>query len=192
MLKALDAAGKVTWVSNIKNVLLSNGFGNVWIAQGVGDVNNCIRLFRQRVCDIAKQTWLEDIARSTTYSMYKSTLEPELYLSKVEWRRHRVALSRLRTGSNQLAVNRLRGQLPKSERLSKYCKNLNINQVEDEYHFVMVCPLYKEIRNSHLKDVVQNVNTHTFTILMYCTSIMHRLSIFAYHGFKTHNDFMMP
>jgi hypothetical protein len=191
ILKALDDAGRVTWVSKIKNVLLTNGFGNVWLAQGVGDVKIFLSIFRQRICDISKQTWFEDIARNIAYSTYKATLEPELYLSKVEWRRHRVALSRLRTGSNQLAVNRLKGRVPKNERLCKYCNNINSNHLEDEYHFVMVCPLYKEIRISYLVNIAQNVNMHVFKQLMHCTEHMHKMSIFAYHAFKKHKDFMM-
>jgi len=33
-----------------------------------------------------------------------SILEPELYLSEVEWMRHRLAFARIRTESNHLAV----------------------------------------------------------------------------------------
>jgi len=39
VLKKLNDAGKHTWLSQIKNVLITNGFGDVWIAQGVGNLD---------------------------------------------------------------------------------------------------------------------------------------------------------
>ena len=37
MLKDLDCEGKKTWVMLTKGILLTYGFGEVWIWQGVGD-----------------------------------------------------------------------------------------------------------------------------------------------------------
>ncbi len=95
--------------------------------------------------DISHQHWFNNIVNTTMYSTYKSTLELEIYLSEVVWRRHRVALARLCTGSNQLAVNKLRGQLPRHEWLCKYCIQNNRHKIEDEYHLVIECPLYRDL-----------------------------------------------
>jgi len=39
VLKKLDDARKHTWISQIKNVLVTNRFGDVWIAQGIGNLD---------------------------------------------------------------------------------------------------------------------------------------------------------
>ena len=62
------------------------------------------------------------------------------------------SLARLRTGRNQLPVNRLKGRVPRQNRLCKYCIQLNKNHVEGEFHFVMNCPLYRELRNTYLME----------------------------------------
>jgi hypothetical protein len=193
VLKKLDDAGKHTWVSQVKNTLVTNGFGDVWIAQGVGNLDMFINIFKQRICDISKQTWFSNIVNNTMYCSYKFTLEPEVYLSEVAWRRHRVAFARLRTGSNHLGVNRLRGQVPRNDRLCKYCTNINKHHVEDEYHFIMECPLYREVRTEFLSDIVNVVNIHRFSeIMSSCKqSIIRKLAVYTYHAFKLHKNFMM-
>ena len=40
MLKDLDAQDKITWATHVKNCLFRNGFGHVWINQGVGNKKN--------------------------------------------------------------------------------------------------------------------------------------------------------
>lgn len=191
MLKLLDENGKRNWVSYVKNILISNGFGYVWLAQGVNNVNHFMYIFKQRMIDISHQHWFNNIVNTTMYCTYKSTLEPEIYLSEVMWRRHRVALARLRTGSNQLAVNKLRGQLPRYERLCKYCIQTNRHTIEDEYHLVMECPLYRDLRNTYLAHIVTIVNTHIFSQIMSSRTqnIVRSLAAYTYHAFKLHTNF---
>ena len=193
ILKTLDEAGKVTWATKVKSLLLSYGFGHVWFQQGVGNIDLFLREFRQRLEDTARQTCLASIRESslTMYASYKHTLDAELYLT-IKIRKHRVHLARLRTGSNSLAVNRLRGRIARNERHCKYCLNLNIEQLEDEYHVVMVCPLYHDIRQRYLSDAVHNTCLYRYIELMSTTdtSLLARLSIFTYHCMKLHKGFM--
>jgi hypothetical protein len=84
-----------------------------------------------------------------------------------------VALARLRTGSNQLAMNRLKGRIPRNERYCKYCINRNVHEVEDGYHFVMKCPLYKELQDTYLMDITNNINMYTFIRLLSSTHKLH-------------------
>ena len=147
--------------------------------------------FKRRITDICQQSWFESITTNNMYCSYKRTLEPELYLINVQWRRHRVALARLRTGSNNLAVNKFRGQLPHHERFCSFCLTKNLFKVEDEYHLIMECNLYTELRNIYLTGIIPNNNLYHFTILMSSkdTDILNNLACFVYHSFKRHNDF---
>ena len=133
IIKRLDDIGKITWASHVKIILFSNGFGHVWLAQEVANEDIFLSMLSTRIRDAAKQNWYSNIPN--TYCTYKFNFGAELYLGIVEWRRHRVALARLRTGSNQLTINRLKGSIPRTERYCKYCLNHNVQQVEDEYNF---------------------------------------------------------
>ena len=80
MLKAFDEAGRQNWVSKIRNLLFTYGFGQVWIAQGVGDNGMFISEFKQRLTDCMTQRWHADITESfqcDTYKQFKSLLNVE-------------------------------------------------------------------------------------------------------------------
>ena len=104
-----------------------------------------------------------------------------------------MSLARLRTGSNQLAVNRLKGGVPRQDRLCKYCTQLNKNHDEDEFHFVMNCPLYRELRSTYLMEICNNVNLHLYRNIMSTAqaALVKRLSGFSFHSVKLHKGFMM-
>ena len=190
-LRILDEHGKTTWATQIKCLLLTFGFGYVWIHQGVGDVPQFLTAFRQRADDVARQTCLASIAQCkiTLYSSYKTTMDFEMYLN-IDIREHRTALSRFRTGSNSLAVNKLRGRLPREQRTCPYCLALNIEVLEDEYHVLMVCPLYHNVRQRYIAPLITTISVYTFTLLMssHDLSTLKLLSSYLYHCMKIHNN----
>ena len=47
----------VNWVSKVRNLLFSYGFGEAWYNQGVGDVNLFLVLFKQRAIDLYLHDW---------------------------------------------------------------------------------------------------------------------------------------
>ena len=51
MLKDIDISGRWTWATEVKELLFRYGFGYVWIAQDVGDVDMFLRAFKQRLYD---------------------------------------------------------------------------------------------------------------------------------------------
>ena len=78
-----DAIYKRGWVTNLKKLLFSNGFGLVWISQGVGDEELFMKSVVSRLIDIAKQTWNSEIDNSpklSTYREFNSLLNLEKYL----------------------------------------------------------------------------------------------------------------
>jgi hypothetical protein len=48
----LDAKGKRTWVTSVRNCLCNYGFSFVWIEQGVGCIASFVSCFRQRLIDL--------------------------------------------------------------------------------------------------------------------------------------------
>ena len=51
MLKDIDISGRWTWAMKVKELLFRYGFGYVWIAQDVGDIDMFLRAFKQRLTD---------------------------------------------------------------------------------------------------------------------------------------------
>ena len=88
-----------------------------------------------------------------TYRLFKTNFELEAYLCNIQNTAHRTALTRLRVGSHRLAIELGRYHKPKplpiKERLCDLC-----NVVEDEYHFLCICPKYIAQRQEMEKKVV--------------------------------------
>ena len=80
-----------------------------------------------------------------TYRLFKDTFDLEPYLLNVKNTSYRVALTRLRVGSHSLAIEVGRFHkpipLPINDRLCSICQS-----VEDELHFLCICPRYSTIR----------------------------------------------
>ena len=88
-----------------------------------------------------------------TYRLFNSNFELEAYLCNIQNTAHRTALTRLRVGSHRLAIELGRYHKPKplpiKERLCDLC-----NIVEDEYHFLCICPKYIAQRQEMEKKLV--------------------------------------
>ena len=65
MLRKLDEAGKVNWVTQIKQLLMRYGFANVWLEQQVGNSELFLSLFSQRLKDCYRKEWHAKINESS-------------------------------------------------------------------------------------------------------------------------------
>ena len=140
-----------SWVSLIRNMLQNSGFHEVWINQGVGDIDIFIRIFRQRVTDIYMQKWsseLTDSTRARTYVLI-SSFSFQSYIDDVNIDKYRMSLSRLRMSAHRLQVEAGRWHKPMAipyvERKCIHCRVL-----EDEFHFVLECKLYEDVRSLYV------------------------------------------
>ena len=127
VLKNLDDVGKQTWASEIKGLLYRNGFGHVWVNQGVGDVEHFLALHKQRLVDISTQEWHSDITENRkldTYILYKSELSFETYLSIDIMPKHRISLSRFRCVNHNLAIEKMRSTHSREDRICKFCTHI--------------------------------------------------------------------
>ena len=164
MLKVLDERGRITWASHIRCLLERYGFSFVWISQGVGDVDVFMKIFKTKLQEHFKNTWFTDIGNTSKleiYSTFKREFEPERYLNFKIIKSHRQALSRLRCSSHmlQIEVGRHKNMLM-ADRLCVFCKELDIIVLEDEYHFLMLCPAYTDLRSNYL--FIQNTSYSNF------------------------------
>ena len=140
------------WASLVKNMLSNLGFYHVWVAQGVGDENNFISTFKQRVSDHFVQNWHQRLNESSRATFYRQicVFQFQPYLEKILHKKFRNALSKLRLSSHRLHIESGRWNRPHpTPRVNRICSTCNI--LEDEYHFIFECSLYEEERQLLIK-----------------------------------------
>ena len=62
--------------------------------------------------------------------------------------KQRIALSRLRCSAHKLMVEE--GRFRNIESRMSLCQFCNMNMLEDEFHFVLVCPAFRDLRKDIL------------------------------------------
>ena len=105
---------------------------------------------KNQVSLIYDEIWMHDInllLKASSFLSYKTNIELEKYTFLIKNQKHRVALSRLRLSSHQLMIEKGRHRKPVIPRLERICPMCN-HGVEDECHFVTICPIYHEARNA--------------------------------------------
>ena len=82
------------------------------------------------------------------YCKFKNNFCFEEYLNKLHNNDLRQLLARFRLSSHNLEIET--GRYNRIDRDSRYCKLCNQNRIENEYHFLLCCPKYIEIRRKYL------------------------------------------
>ena len=123
-----------------------------------------------------------------TLAQFKSLLEPEIYLHCVKILKFRVALSRLRCSAHGLEIEiGRRNAIDVQLRWCKLCARVNEFVVEDEYHFVLVCSAFTELRTSYLpQHIVEQPTTSNFVELFKSSNVkvIQNLANYVYKGLK--------
>ena len=82
-------------------------------------------------------------------------------------RKFRNAFSKLRLSSHQLAIET--GRHTGIERQNRKCTLCTKDDIEDEFHFVLICPLYRSLRNQYISKYYQN-HPSMFKFIQLCRS----------------------
>ena len=130
---------------------MSLGSNNVWLQQGVGDFNGFMSELKQRLTDNFVQNWsarLENSPRALFYRSFASfRFQP--YLEFINIQKFSQSFSKLRRSSHRLEIEAGRWvrptRKPLYERKCSFCK-----VIEDEFHFVLECQLYSDLRKKHI------------------------------------------
>ena len=143
---------KTNWVLLVKKLLSNLGFYEVWLQQNVCDVDIFLILAKQRLKDNFVQKWNQELNQSSRAIFYRSNANFEFgdYLDMIIVRKFRYALAKLRTSSHRLEVEM--GRWARPERIAfenRKCKHCQI--LEDDFQFILECPLYSNIRTLYVK-----------------------------------------
>ena len=169
----------------------------MWNQHSVGNIEYFLSAFKQRLLYTSRQTWHADVMNNcklNMYSLYKSSLVTEEYLLVNMYWKHKAALARFRCANHKLAIER--GRVLRQERntrICKYCINRGIYIVEDEFHVLLVCKLFHEIRvkfiYTHFRHVVPSEILFIQIMSNKKQPIIEDLAAFTYNMFKIHDDF---
>lgn len=157
MLYSLDQQGRSTWASGVRIVLHKYGFHEVWNDQSVGNKYLFLKEFTDRVKQGYVESWEYETSQSNKLTLLRglttSCTETESYLYSVTLRRYRSGLARLRCSSHNLRVEKGRhvNELM-ADRVCRLCQVKNNYVLDDEYHFMLCCPLLSDIRKMYLPD----------------------------------------
>jgi hypothetical protein len=150
-----DADNNITykgmnWAYIIKNLLCELGLQYIWTQQYTFDYN--LQTIKIRILDSYKQSWYSNLNNSNRlsfYSIYKHNFDYEGYLDFISDNKYRISLTKFRLSSHNLIIESGRyDNIPRDERLCKAC---NMNAIETEYHFLLVCPTYTNLRKQYFK-----------------------------------------
>ena len=181
-------AAETNWATKVRTLLESMGFGDVWINQGVGNINYFLHIFKLRARDCFMQKWNEELRESTRASTYIlfANFNHQSYLDTIQNKKFRIALTRLRLSSHRLEIEMGRWHkpqiIPRNERKCQLC-----NTLEDEFHFLLECPLYHDLRILYINRFYwRNPNIPKFIELISNenSNIIRKLCCYIYKGFE--------
>ena len=95
-------------------------------------------------------------------------------------------LTRLRLSSHKLRIESDRYTRNRTPSELRYCILCNVNDVEDEYHFVLVCPAFTELRKKYIEAYYyRNPSAFKFCELLKTdkNNILHKLSKYLCEAF---------
>ena len=189
MLKDIqEMPNKTNWASLVRQLLMSLGFNEVWLAQGVANTDVFLSVFKQRINDIFVQNWHERLEGSSRANFYKSIshFQFQPYLENINVCKYMKSVCKLRMSSHRLAIESGRWarpvRIPIEERKCVYCDLL-----EDEFHFVLECKCYTELRNKYIpRYFFRRPSMFKFVELLNTTNtkILRNLSTYIFLAFE--------
>ena len=84
-----------------------------------------------------------------TYCLFKHAFSFEKYFDFIKEPKFRIALTRFRISSHDLAVER--GRYVNIARENRVCNNCNSMLIENEFHFLLTCQKFSELRSKYIK-----------------------------------------
>ncbi len=183
-----------SWLSHVKDILCTSGFGFVWEEQGVTNQKMFLETFEQRCKDMHAQQCLADIEISSKckfYSSIKLQYGPDMYMDISVSRNIRRYYTKLRLSSHKLLVERGRWTKPKINYEDRKCTFCNSGEIDDEYHLVMTCDFFKDLRRKYIKPYYYRHPSMYKCIELFNNTNrreLFRLMLFIKHALTLYND----
>ena len=138
------------WVCNIQNELFRLGLNDFWYLQESLNKEHLL-VIKQRLYDTCKQELDAVLHVSPKCKLYQhlvSTVDLQTYLTKPIPNLYKKFITKIRLSAHNLAIEQ--GRYNNTDRNYRYCK-FCMNDMEDETHFLLLCPLYDNFRCNLIK-----------------------------------------
>ena len=182
---------KNNWVFSVKKTFHELGLGYIWDNQDhlVQSTTYYLSLIRQRIFDQALQNLYHQLNAfvkcGILYRHLVEDLHIQQYLVKSIPDIYKACITKLRLSSHILAIET--GRYKKISRSNRVCIHCNRGVVEDEYHFVLICVSYKDLRENYIKKYYWNrPSMLKFIQLLTCKNkkILCNLGKYLFRAFK--------
>ena len=139
-----------SWLVNIMEELNRIGLGYIW---DLNEVNESILpIFRKRLVDIFRQECSEKFNNCSKGLLYKHVSTEfclQSYLKKAVDNQYLKDIARIRLSSHRLNVET--GRYQNIDRRNRLCTLCNLEDIEDEFHFILKCPHFEALRKALVK-----------------------------------------
>jgi len=193
-----DLNGRCNWVTHVRELLQKYGFGDVWVAQGVNDVSCFIHMLKQRLVDCYCQEWcneIRDMSKLSIYCMYKTSFQQERYLHVLNIMKFRRVYAKFRCSNHVLEIEQGRKNgILMENRICKLCERQGTIVLEDEYHFLLKCSAYDNLRcrysclpqatNSTFQDFINIMSSDVADVIQDTAS-------YLYHAFALRSELLV-
>lgn len=163
MLMCNDNLSHTNWVTDVQWYLYTNVFWYVWERQKVNNPRLFLIQIEQRLKDQYVQNWrikCNENIKLCHYVFFKHSYNVEKHVTAVDISKFRSCMANFRSSEHNLTVEKSRHiDLNREFRDCIHCTAV----LEDEFHFVLICPLYSNIRSLYIpKYFVKNTTLHKF------------------------------
>ena len=139
---------KVKWLCRVKNIVDNRGLSYLRLNQSMMDTNQAKQLIHTRIEEVSLHNWYTYISTSsmcTMYTLFNKQFNFEDYLLSCTYR-ELISLTTYRCANSNIPVY---NQIYIYE--TKLCTLCDLNINGDEYHYIMICPYFRQSRELYLK-----------------------------------------
>ena len=180
------------WLSGVRDILCELGLLNIWYSQNVN--SDILQFIKQRLYDQEKQRILCNISNMKKCFLYKHIIDRislQHYLKKCIPKTYVKYITMLRLSSHSLSIETGRYQgINTVNGLCQFCKS----DVEDEFHFVLKCPVYDCFRKLYIKKYYRTHPSVFKLVQLLCTENFKdlcNLGIFLMKSFNLRQNIIM-
>ena len=151
------------WLQKVQDILNKTGFSFVFLEQKYLDKKWLKQIFLPNIKQVMKdqilQEWESQISLESEkcfhYKNFGMKYEVKRYFELLVpslW----IPFCRFRTGNHKFPVEIYSWSKLFKHRNERKCTICNLNEIGDEYHYLMICPIFEELRDEYLPVFYRN------------------------------------
>jgi hypothetical protein len=164
--RLLQNSNFFSWSNGIKNICNLMGNVEIWHKPNILHKSSIISVVSSCMQSVYNDEWYYRISnvqlKLRTYCSFKSSFECENYIHILS-RTKRSNFCKLRVSAHNLAIETGRHTTPRVPQENMICTKCDLNETEDEYHFIMNCKAYDNLRYNLLSQIKSILVTTNFS-----------------------------